>query len=93
VGTGGISGVAIHAALQREHGFAGSCSAVRRMLDDIGSNEPVEVTCRLDFETGEAVQVDLGAGPMLTHPDGQQRRTWALVMRLCFSRHQYVVFV
>ena len=28
----GVSGVAIHAALRREHGFMGSYSAVRRML-------------------------------------------------------------
>jgi transposase len=89
----GISGVAIHAALKREHGFAGSYSAVRRMLADIERHEPVDVTCRLDFEPAEAAQVDFGAGPMLIHPDGLERRTWAFVMTLCFSRHQYVEFV
>lgn len=89
----GVSGVAIHAALKREHGFAGSYSSVRRLLIDIGRSEPVDVTCRLDFEPAEAAQVDFGAGPMLTHPDGRERRTWAFVMTLCFSRHQYVEFV
>jgi transposase len=39
------------------------------------------------------VQVDFGAGPMLLHPVGKLRRTWAFVMTLCFSRHQYVEFV
>jgi transposase len=27
------------------------------------------------------------------HPDDKLRRTWAFVMTLCFSRHQYVEFV
>ena len=30
---------------------------------------------------------------MLTHPDGKPRRTWAFVMTLCHSRHQYIEFV
>jgi len=37
--------------------------------------------------------VDFGAGPVLLHPDGNPRRTWAFVMTLCHSRHQYVEFV
>jgi hypothetical protein len=37
--------------------------------------------------------VDFGAGPMLLHPDGRVRRTWAFVMTLAHSRHQYVEFV
>lgn len=89
----GVSGVAIYAALQREQGWSGSYSAVRRMLADIRSAEPPETTCRLDFEPGDCAQVDFGAGPMLEHPDGKARRTWAFVMTLCFSRHQYVEFV
>ena len=89
----GVSGVAILAALQREQGYSGSYSAVRRILTDIRRDEPPETTCRLDFEPGEAAQVDFGAGPMLMHPDDKLRRTWAFVMTLCFSRHQYVEFV
>jgi transposase len=89
----GVSGVAILAALQREHAWSGSYSAVRRILADIRSEEPPDTTCRLDFEPGDAAQVDFGAGPLLTHPDGRVRRTWAFVMTLCFSRHQYVEFV
>ncbi len=86
----GVSGVAIFAALQREQGWSGSYSAVRRILADIRSAEPPETSCRLDFAPGEAVQVDFGAGPVLMHPDDKLRRTWAFVMTLCFSRHQYV---
>jgi transposase len=89
----GISGTAIHAALKRQHGWAGSYSSVRRLVADIRSQLPPETTCRLDFDPGDAAQVDFGAGPTLDHPDGQPRRTWAFVMTLANSRHQYVEFV
>ncbi len=89
----GVSGVVMHAALVREHGFTGSYSAVRRMLADLRLREPPATTVRLHFDPGEAAQVDFGAGPLLTDPNGVVRRTWAFVMTLCFSRHQYVEFV
>lgn len=89
----GVQGRAIHAALKREHAFGGSYSAVVRMLQQLRGEIPPEVTVRLSFAPGEAVQVDFGAGPVLTHPDGKPRRTWAFVMTLCHSRHQYVEFV
>lgn len=89
----GISGTTIHAALKRQHDWAGSYSAVRRLLADIRAHLPPETTCRLDFDPGDAAQVDFGAGPTLVHPDGQPRRTWAFVMTLAHSRHQYVEFV
>ena len=88
----GVSGTAIHAALKRQHGWAGSYSAVRRLVADIRRQLPPETTCRLEFEPGDAAQVDFGAGPTLMHPDGQPRRTWAFVMTLASSRHQYVEF-
>lgn len=90
----GVGGVAIHAALCREHGYSGSYSAVRRMLGALAASRPPEATVRLQFGLGEAAQVDFGAGPMLFDPArGEVRRTWAFVMTLCFSRHQYVEFV
>ena len=89
----GVQGSAIHAALKREHGFTGSYSAVRRMLQGMQAARPPEATVRLSFAPGEAAQVDFGAGPVLTHPDGKPRRTWAFVMTLAHSRHQYVEFV
>ena len=89
----GVSGVVIHTALKREHGYTGSYSAVRRMLQTLKRARPPEATVRLTFAPGEAAQVDFGAGPMLPHPAGDVRRTWAFVMTLCFSRHQYVEFV
>jgi len=89
----GVPGTAIHQALQRQHDWTGSYSAVRRMVFAIRATLPPEVTCRLDFAPGEAAQVDFGAGPMLLHPDGKPRRTWAFVMTLAHSRHQYLEFV
>jgi transposase len=89
----GVSGVVMHAALRREHGFTGSYSAVRRMLTDLRGREPAATTVRLHFSPAEAAQVDFGAGPMLADADGVIRRTWAFVMTLAFSRHQYVEFV
>ncbi len=89
----GVQGRAIHAALRREHAFTGSYSAVVRMLQRMRAARPPEVTVRLSFAPGEAAQVDFGAGPVLEHPDGRARRTWAFVMTLAHSRHQYVEFV
>ena len=90
----GVGGVAIHAALCREHGYSGSYSAVRRMLAALNATRPPEATVRLVFGPGEAAQLDFGAGPVLFDPArGEQRRTWCFVMTLCFSRHQYIEFV
>ena len=86
----GVQGRAIHAALQREHAYTGSYSAVVRMLRQLRGEMPPEVTVRLSFAPAEVAQVDFGAGPVLIHPDGKPRRTWAFVMTLCHSRHQYV---
>jgi hypothetical protein len=42
----GVQGRAIHAALQREHGFTGSYSAVVRMLRGMKAAQPPETTVR-----------------------------------------------
>lgn len=89
-----VSGVAIHAALCRSHGYSGSASSVYRMLERIGASQPPDATVPLNFAPGEAAQVDFGTGPVLVDPAcGQARRTWCFVMTLCWSRHQYVEFV
>jgi transposase len=91
---GGVSGVAIHAALVREHGYRGSYSAVRRIVAAIDAARTPDATVPLVFTPGEAAQVDFGAGPFLLDPAvGETRRTWCFVMTLAWSRHQYVEFV
>jgi transposase len=89
----GIAGVAIHAALCREHGYSGSYSSIHRLIRSIGPHEP-DTTVPLYFAPAEAAQVDFGAGPKLVDTaSGRERRTWCFVMTLSFSRHQYVEFV
>jgi hypothetical protein len=90
----GVSGVAIHAALKREHGYAGSYSSVYRMIAAVRTALPPDATVPLAFAPAEAAQVYFGAGPLLVDPaSATPRRTWCFVMTLCFSRHQYVAFV
>ena len=90
----GVSAVAIHAALGREHGYSGSYSSVHRLVAALVRSRPPKATVRLDFAPGAAAQVDFGAGPLLPDPaTGRPRRTWCFVMTLAFSRHQYVEFV
>lgn len=89
----GVSGVAIHAALTREHGWRCSYSSVRRLVADIQRAAPAPTTIRLEHPPAEAAQVDFGAGPMLADQRGSPRRAWAFVMTLSLSRHQYVEFV
>ena len=89
----GVQGKAMHAALCRDHGFTGSYSSVHRLIVAIRKTRPADTTIRLHFEPAEAAQVDFGAGPMLADAQGVMRRTWAFVMTLAFSRHQYVEFV
>ena len=89
----GVQGSAIYAALKREHGYHGSYSSVARMIVALRGAMPADATVRLTFAPGEAAQIDFGAGPVLAHPDGQPHRTWAFVMTLAHSRHQYVEFI
>jgi transposase len=88
----GVGGVAIHAALRREHGYSGSYSSIHRLIRSLGDREP-DATVPLCFAPGEAAQVDFGAGPVLAEATGRARRTWCFVMTLAFSRHQYLEFV
>lgn len=89
----GIAGTTMHRALVRDDGFAGSYSAIRRLLQGLQAGEP-QATVRLDFAPGEAAQIDFGAGPLLADaPDGEPRKSWFFVMTLCFSRHQYAELV
>lgn len=92
--TAGIQGTTIHAALVREHGYTGSYSSVHRMVRRLKAEVLPEVPLRLEFEPGEAAQVDFGAGPRLVDVHtGEECKTWFFVMTLCYSRHQYVEWV
>ena len=89
----GIQGTTIHQALIRKYGFAGSYSSVRRFLSTLKQSNP-QATTILEFEPGEAAQVDFGAGPKITDVfSGEQISTWVFVMTLAWSRHQYAEII
>lgn len=89
----GIYGTAIHQALVRKYGFTGSYSSVRRFLKGLKDSNP-QATVILDFEPGEAAQVDFGSGPKIIDiMTGEIISTWFFVMTLAWSRHQYAEIV
>jgi len=88
-------GVEIAAIWQRlrERGFEGGYAAVWRFVRRLEPRTP-EATVRVETRPGEEAQVDFGyAGKMLDPATGKLRKTWAFVMTLSWSRHQYVEFV
>jgi len=66
---------------------------VRRLAQKPGYRAK-PVSCVLDFEPGEAAQVDFGKGPDIRDVfTGVLQKTWIFVMTLCFSRHMYAEIV
>lgn len=83
---------AMHERL-KEQGYGGSYMAVYRFVRRLKGN-PLRATVRVERAPGEEAQVDFGyAGQMIDPETGQLRRSWAFVMTLSWSRHQYVEFV
>jgi transposase len=88
----GVEIAAIHERL-KERGYTGSYSAVYRFVRQLEPLEP-DVTVRVETRPGEEAQVDFGfAGRMIDPDTDEPRKTWAFVMTLSWSRHQYVEFV
>lgn len=88
-------GVEVAAIWERlkERGYEGHYSSVYRFVRSLEPLAP-DVTVRVECQPGEEAQVDFGyAGKMIDAEDGRLRRTWAFVMTLSWSRHQYVEFV
>jgi transposase len=76
----------------KERGYTGSYSSVYRFVRRLEPISP-DVTVRVETRPGEEAQVDFGyAGRMIDPETGELRRTWAFVMTLCWSRHQFVEF-
>lgn len=77
----------------KERGFRGTYSGVYRFVRAIKPAK-TQTTVRVERKPGEEAQVDFGyAGLMYDAETGKQRRAWAFVMVLSWSRHQYVEFV
>ena len=88
-------GVEIAAIYERlkEREYSGSYSSVHRFVRRLEPLTP-EVTVRVETRPGEEAQVDFGfAGRMIDPDTGELRKSWAFVMTLSWSRHQYVEFV
>jgi len=88
-------GVEVAATYERlkERGYLGSYSSVYRFVRNLEPRTP-EVTVRVETAPGEEAQVDFGyAGRMVDPETGEERKAWAFVMTLSWSRHQYVQFV
>ena len=89
----GIQSTTIHAALVRQYQYKGSYSSVHRFVREIKQSIP-QATCVLNFDPGEAAQIDFGSGPkILDTRTGELRKTWFFLMTLAFSRHQYAELV
>jgi len=88
----GVAGTAIWHRL-RERGYQGTLSSVYRFLHRLEPSYQTAIV-RVEREPGSEAQVDFGyAGRMLDPVTGALRKTWAFVMLLAYSRHQYVEFV
>ena len=88
----GVEAKAIYHRIE-EQGFGGTYMAVYRFVRRLKGN-PLRATVRVERKPGEEVQVDFGYSGLMKDPEtGQMRRTWAFVMTLSWSRHQYVEFV
>ncbi len=88
----GVEGTAILQRL-RERGYHGGLSSLYRFLHHLEPPHP-KATVRVERAPGEEAQVDFGyAGRMIDPVTGALRKTWAFVMLLSWSRHQYVEFV
>jgi transposase len=89
----GIQGTTILTTLVRKYGFQGSYSSIRRFLAQYKTDHP-DVTTILDFDPGDAAQVDFGKGPTIIDVyTGEIISTWFFVMTLAYSRHQYAEIV
>jgi transposase len=89
----GVECRAIHQRLREEHAFTGSYSSIWRLVRRLEPQVP-EAVVRIEVGPGAEAQVDFGyAGRMLDPRSGAVRKSWAFVMTLSHSRHQYVEFV
>ena len=83
---------AIHQRLV-EQGFTGSYMSVWRFVKRLEPSEP-EAVVRVETSPGNEAQVDFGYAGKLHDPEtGRERKAWAFVMTLSWSRYQYVEFV
>lgn len=89
----GLSKQIVMRELSRHPGFASSYSALCRFIRQI-EGPVTQATVRVETEPGQEAQVDFGYAGLMYDPAVKEvRKSWAFVMTLSWSRHQYVEFV
>ncbi len=89
-----VSASVIHQRLVEQFNFKGAYNSIQRFVKSIKQQNLNNLTIPLNFQPGEAAQVDFGKGPTLYDERIHKSvETWFFVMTLCWSRHQYVELV
>lgn len=76
----------------RAQGYTGGLTILKEYVKPFRRPHQAKATVRYETEPGEQAQVDWGLF-RYTMPDGSERRVWAFVMVLSWSRAIYVEFV
>lgn len=77
----------IYQRLVEEHDFTGGASTIRRLVHELRSGD-VQASVPLEFDPGEAAQVDWGEA--VVYLDGKKTRVQLFCYRLCHSAAPYV---
>lgn len=84
----------IHRELNKTLKVGCAYSAVWGYVQQLKGPEALDVTVRVETAPGEEAQVDFGYGGWMYDPlTKKQRKSWAFVMTLSYSRHAFVKFV
>lgn len=88
-----VSMTVILQRLRELHGYKGGYSSVVRFVRTLEKRQP-EVFVRMEVAPGSQAQVDFGYAGRIWDPILKRlRKTWAFVMVLSHSRHQFARFV
>ena len=80
--------------LKEEYDLSIGYSTVKRYLKREFNFLAPKVTVRVETPAGQEAQVDFGYAGMMYDPQSKRnRKTWAFIMTLSYSRHRFVRFV
>lgn len=83
---------AIRQRLEEKHKVPISYEALLRLVRRLEDRTP-EAFVRVEVPPGDQAQVDFGYAGITLDETGRRRKTWAFVMTLSHSRHQYAELV
>lgn len=80
--------------LKEEHELMVGYSSVKRYIKREFDIPIPKVTVRIEVPPGQEAQVDFGYAGLMYDPETKRdRKTWAFIMSLSYSRHRFVRFV